>query len=329
MKRILVIRMSSIGDIVLGTSFLSSVKNQFPDAKIDFLIKKEFAPILSKHPQINRLICYEKAKGFKGLINLIIELRSKKYDSVFDIHNVFRSRLIGLFLRNVKRIQKPRWKRLLLFYFKKNLFSSSFSHIEMYHTLLPNIMEFPLTNLHLEQSDLDAAKSILDQYNIHKPFIALVPGAAWEQKQWPKEKYNTLIDNLNKNKSFNFVILGGPNDTICDEIESKKSLINLKGKTSLLEAMSLLKLAQFTIGSDTGLVHISEALGTPVGMILGPTSRETGAGVNHANSFNFQVDNLSCRPCSQNGKRKCYQSKQFCMENLEPQLIAKTVLSQL
>ena len=132
MKKILIIRMSSIGDIVLATSFLESVKIKYPDSKIDFLIKKEFASILEHHPMIDNLIIFDKSKGLKGLWKLGKSLSRKSYYKVFDIHNVFRSKFLSYFFKRVNffQISKPRLKRFLLFYFRLNFFKKDFSHIK-------------------------------------------------------------------------------------------------------------------------------------------------------------------------------------------------------
>ena len=105
--------MSSIGDIVLATSFLESVKIKYPDSKIDFLIKKEFASIVENHPIIDNLIIFDKSKGWNGLMKLGKSLGKKSYYRVFDIHNVFRSKVLSFFFKraNFFQISKPRLKR--------------------------------------------------------------------------------------------------------------------------------------------------------------------------------------------------------------------------
>ena len=331
MKKILIIRMSSIGDIVLSTSFLQSVKTKFPDSKIDFLIKSEFADIMRYHPLIDDLITFKKKTGFKGLIALGKSLRDNDYDMVYDIHSVFRTRVLSFFLRKrfFKQIKKPRLRRLLLFYGYQNFFEKSFSHIKMYHSLLEKTDSFPKTELHLSNDEVEETMDYLLNNNIDKNYITIVPGAAWSQKQWSIENYNNLMTRLMKSFNATIVILGATNDIICDQIIKHNRIINLKDKTSLRMAMGILKSSQHTIGSDTGLLHISEALDTPVTMILGPTSKETGASVVLPKSKIIENKSLWCRPCSQNGSRPCYRKEQYCMSEIDSEKVFEHVNNSL
>lgn len=318
--------MSSIGDIILATSFLDSVKKKYPNSSIDFLIKKEFSPLLQNHPYINNVIELDKSEGLKGLINLGKYLKHQGYYKVFDIHNVFRSKILSFFFKRkiFFQIKKPRLKRFMLFNLKLNFFKKDFSHIRMYHSILEDIHSFPRTSLYVSSDEKNRAKSFLKKEGVDQEFICIVPGAAWKQKQLPVDKYNELIDTLNKKFAFKIVLLGSKNDTICDEIKKDINIVNLKDKTSLRMAMSILTISEHTFGSDTGLLHASEALNTPVSMILGPTSMETGASINHPNSKIFEKNNLWCRPCSQNGKRPCIRKEQYCLTGININDIAGT-----
>ena len=192
----------------------------------------------------------------------------------------------------------------------------------MYHSILEDIHSFPRTSLYVSSDEINRAKSFLKKEGVDQEFICIVPGAAWKQKQLPVDKYNELIDTLNKKFAFKIVLLGSKNDTICDEIKKDINIVNLKDKTSLRMAMSILTISEHTFGSDTGLLHASEALNTPVSMILGPTSMETGASINHPNSKIFEKNNLWCRPCSQNGKRPCIRKEQYCLTGININEIA-------
>ena len=94
------------------------------------------------------------------------------------------------------------------------------------------------------------------------------------------------------------------------------SIINLDGKTTIRESMAIIANSRIAIGADTGFIHAAEALGKDVVMIMGPTSVETGAGVNRESSINIENNDVWCRPCSQNGSRKCYRSEQYCMTTI-------------
>lgn len=323
MKKILIIRMSSIGDIVLATSFLKSVKQKYPGGEIHFLIKKEFSELVKNHPSIDKLISFDKKLGLKELFGMGKFLRNNNYDIIFDIHSVFRTRILSLFLRKnlFKQIRKPRLRRFLLFYGYQNFFEKSFSHIKMYHTLLNQDKTFPPTNLFIEDEEKNETKKFLVKNNIGDNYIAVVPGAAWSQKQWSIDNYNNLMTRLIESFNSKIVILGAKNDIICDQIIKDDRIINLKDKTSLRMAMGIVKYAQHTLGSDTGLLHISEAMGTPVTMILGPTSRETGARVTLSNSKVIENKDLWCRPCSQNGSRPCYRKEQYCMSKINSEKV--------
>ena len=327
MKKILIIRMSSIGDIVLSTSFIQSVKDKFPDSEIDFLIKSEFVDIIKDHPIIDNTIVFDKKLGFKELVRLGKSLRSNNYDIIYDIHSVFRTRVLSFFLRNhlFKQIKKPRLRRFMLFYAYQNFFEKSFSHIKMYHSLLEKKDSFPKTNLHLSEKEIEDTKRYLSNNNIGNNFITIVPGAARSQKQWSIDNYNTLMTRLIKAFNSKIVILGSTNDIICDQIIKSENIINLKDRTTLRMAMGILKFSKHTIGSDTGLLHISEAMNTPVTMILGPTSRETGAGVVLDNSILIENKDLWCRPCSQNGSRPCYRKEQYCMSEIDSEKVFNSI----
>jgi ADP-heptose:LPS heptosyltransferase len=283
------------------------------------------------HPLIDSLITFKKKTGFKGLIALGKSLRDNDYDMVYDIHSVFRTRILSFFLRKrfFKQIKKPRLRRLLLFYGYQNFFEKSFSHIKMYHSLLEKTDSFPKTELHLSNDEVEETMDYLLNNNIDKNYITIVPGAAWSQKQWSIENYNNLMTRLMKSFDATIVVLGATNDIICDQIIKHDRIINLKDKTSLRMAMGILKSSQHTIGSDTGLLHISEALDTPVTMILGPTSKETGARIVLPESKIIENKSLWCRPCSQNGSRPCYRKEQYCMSEIDSEKVFEHVNNSL
>lgn len=331
-KKILIIRFSSIGDIVLTTSFLSTIKTQFPESEVHFMILDRFSSILENQPHIDRVLELNSKSGYKDLSELNNFIKKSKYDKIFDLHSSIRSRIITAGLDDiVSRIKKPRLLRFFLFQFHINLFPKDFSAIYMYHQCLDfdSVSSFPSTVLAVSNLEKKIAKNMLKEYGVNNQFIVLVPGAAWEHKQWNLEKYNEVINKIVSSSKMNIVMLGTEKDEINDSIAKiNNNVINLSGKTNLRQAMSILSLSKVVFGSDTGLLHIAEALGITVNMILGPTSKETGGGVNLKSSKNIEVD-IWCRPCSQNGQKYCYRSKQYCMEGISSDRVASVVMKSL
>lgn len=330
-KRILAIKFSSIGDIVLTTSPLKTLKNIFPTAKIDFLTLNDYAPILEGNKNIDRIIPFDRNAGFVELIKTGKCIAKSDYDLVIDFHNSLRSKIIRLIIRNIPKryLKKPRWKRLLLFRFRKNIFPADFSQLKLLHQPIKEWMndkKYPLPELVISEIEKKQAETKLRRNNVKKEYMTIIPGAAWPQKTWLIDNYCKLLADLKNQEDVDFIILGGKNDSICDEIaKCDSTFINLKGKTSLRESMAIITKSKYVIGADTGLVHAAEALGKRVVTIFGPTSRETGAGVNREDSITIENNDIWCRPCSQTGKRKCYRDEQYCMTTITPEFILNKI----
>ena len=326
-QKILVIRFSSIGDIVLATSPLKTIRRAYPDAQITFLTLDTFAPLLEYHPDIDALVSISKRMSLIELWGFADHIRRKQYRHIFDLHNSIRSNLVTLRSSSpVYQLKKLRWNRFLLFYFHHNEFDSDFSTLKMYHEHLGSIWNendvLPATLLKVSNYEQKMARDMLLDKNIFDEFIAVVPGAAWTQKQWPAEKYIETLNQLD----LPAVLLGEKKDTICFDIEKRSSsTVNLAGQTTLRQPLAVLANSTYVIGSDTGLTHAAEALGKQVYMILGPTSPETGAGVNLPGSTNIETD-VWCRPCSQNGKLPCYRKTQECMDSIVPNDVIQSLL---
>jgi lipopolysaccharide heptosyltransferase II len=330
-KRILVIKFSSIGDIVLTTSPLKSLKKIFPSAKIDFLTLNDYASILEGNKYIDRIIPFDRNTGFIKLLKTGKWINNSAYDFVIDFHNSLRSKIIRFVIRNIpkRNIKKPRWKRFLLFRFRKNLFTADFSQLKLLHQPISEWMnneEYQLPELFISEIERKKAGMFLKEKGVTKPYITIIPGAAWLQKSWLIDNYCKLLAELKNRRNIDFVILGGKSDGICNEVaKCDPTFLNLQGKTSLRESMAIITKARFVIGADTGLVHAAEALGKRVVAIFGPTSRETGAGVNRNNSISIENKDVWCRPCSQTGKRKCYRDEQYCMTTITSEIVLSKI----
>tara|TARA_Y100001970_G_C14189041_1_gene834271 strand:+ start:518 stop:1525 length:1008 start_codon:yes stop_codon:yes gene_type:complete len=329
--KILVIRFSSIGDIVLTTSCLKSIKKKYNNPEIHFLTLDRFSSILEMQPDIDRIIELNSSIGFKGLIELNGYIKSSQYDKIFDLHGSIRSRIVTLGLNNItSKVKKPRLLRLFLFQLHINLFPKGYSTSVMYHECIDDhdTLSIPKTELIVSNIEKKSVMSILKDNGVKDKFIVIVPGAAWPQKQWSINKYSEVIDEVLKRIKQPVVMLGTLNDKICKEISLiNNNVIDLSGKTDIRQSMAIISLSNTVFGSDTGLLHIAEALNRRVTMILGPTSTETGGGVSLNESKNIEID-LWCRPCSQNGKYECSRPTQYCMELISSDRVLSSILER-
>ena len=330
-NKILVIRFSSIGDIVLTTSFLKSIKVKYGSPEIHFLTLERFSGILEMQPDIDRVIELNSAAGIKDLIGLNGYIKSSQYDKIFDLHGSIRSRIVTLGLNNItSKVKKPRLLRFLLFQLHINLFPENYSASVMYHDCIDGheALRTPKTKLIVSNIERKTAISILNDNGVGDDFIVMVPGAAWSQKQWKINKYNNVINEIIIRTKKPVVMLGTLNDEVCKEISLiNDSVIDLSGKTEIRQAMAIISLSDTVFGSDTGLLHIAEALDKRVTMILGPTSTETGGGVSLNESINIET-NLWCRPCSQNGSQECFRSSQYCMDLISSNRVVNSVIER-
>ena len=338
---ILIIRFSSMGDIVIQTPVLRWLKSSIKDLKITFITSKEFSDLVASNSDIDNLILYQRKKGkedfaqLKALGNQINhELRP---DLIIDLHNTLRAKIIKFFAWKIPNITvgKRSLRRFLFIKFKINLFKNLETHHERFIKDISSILHVPFDrNLLEEKSSVKSLTYITDPELSIKDnqLITISPIASFAPKRWGIDKFKELILLILSDSffdDFHIKIVAGPKDTYCDELNSEEILnsnrvFNLQGKTSLAETNKILSESRVCITNDTGAGHISEAYGVPVLSIFGPTSEWFGFRP-HLKTSKVISKDIWCRPCSSDGKKKCFRDKQYCMIDIQ----AIEVLEQL
>jgi ADP-heptose:LPS heptosyltransferase len=308
--RFLIIRFSSIGDIVLTTPVIRNLKNQVKGAEIHYLTKKKFLPVLKDNPYIDKLWLFEK-----DLKTLVREIKMAHPDYVIDLHNNLRSsrvkRKLGLVSFSFDKINLEKW---LMVNLKKNRLPDN--HIV--DRYLETIKNFDVVN------DMKGLDYFIDEEEvlpqeirklILNRFIALAIGAQHYTKKAPVKKLIEICDKLN----CTVVILGGPGETeeanLIAQTTTNPNVIDLCGKISLNQSALLVKESSLLITHDTGLMHIGAAFKKVILSIWGNTIPEFGMYpyLTDVASRMFQVDNLNCRPCSKIGFQQCPKKHFDCM----------------
>jgi heptosyltransferase-2 len=323
--KFLILRFSSIGDIVLTTPVIRCLRKRYPAAEIHYATKKSFYPILQHNPYITKvhLLC-------DSLPQLITELRAEKFDCVIDLHHNQRTLLLKLLL-GVKSfsINKLNFEKWLLVNFKINCLPQK--HIV--HRYLETCKTLDIAD---DGEGLDYFLSYEDNVDIGslpQPFssgyVAWAIGAKQNTKKFPPEKIVRCLSFIN----YPVLLLGGSEDEAIGNYIAEKvaneHVYNACGKFTLNQSASLVQKAQVVVSNDTGLMHIAAAFKKPIVSLWGNTVPAFGMypyyGSATVANILFEMADLPCRPCSKLGYRQCPQKHFNCMNWLNESAIAKRV----
>lgn len=308
-KKISVIRFSSLGDVLLTTPVVRSLKAKYPDAELHFIVKKEFSDAYARNPFISKLLIFDKTRESE----LKTELSNEKYDLIIDLQNNWRSRkLTRGVAANILMFVKPTFAKLLLVYLKINLLKESKSIVQRYAEA---------AGVDLDQAGLELflpteMKSSLEN---GKKYIGLAPGAKHFTKRWLPEYYVELGNELTK-LGFQIVLFGGKSDQqLCSEISKQISgSINLQNDDNLFRIAADMKLCKLIVTNDSGLMHSAASVGVPVVAVFGSTVKEFGFAPFGVQNLILENNSLFCRPCSHIGKSNCPKKHFKCMKDVTP-----------
>ena len=315
MQKILVIRFSSIGDIVLTTPVLRCLKQQLAGATIHYVTKAVFAPVLNGNPYIDKMITFKK-----DISEIYAELQAENYDLVIDLHKNLRS----LRLKQKLGVKSYAFKKL-------NVQKFLAVNLKMITALPPkHIVErymetaAPL-GVKNDNAGLDYFLDKKDRVDIanlffngkEAKFIALVIGGSYYTKKIPLIK----LQEICRNASLPVLALGGKEDVTLGEALQKEfpSVMNTCGKFSINQSAFLVKQAEWVITSDTGLMHIASAFQKKIISVWGNTIPEFGMGpyLPAAENRILEIKGLNCRPCSKLGYQKCPKGHFKCMLEID------------
>lgn len=324
MPKFLIIRFSSIGDIVLTTPVIRAIKKKFPNSEIHFVTKKAFYDIVRYNPNINKVFLLDSS-----LSNLVLQLKQEHYTHIIDLHHNLRSFILKLQLLNVK--------------------SFTFSKLNFKKWLYVALKWDVMPNIHIVNRYLDSVKKLgafddgggLDFFlpagilspaqllpqNFQQGYFSIVVGAKHFTKRVPLHRIVELCGTI----EIPVVLLGGPEDEHDGDSIAKLAgthVFNACGKLSLAESAVVIKESLFVISSDTGLMHIAAAFHRNIISLWGNTTPKLGMYPYKSGDESriFEVAGLSCRPCSKIGYDKCPKGHFKCMEQIDYSAIKNHII---
>ena len=314
-KKILIIRFSSIGDIVLTTPVIRVAKKQFPDAEVHYVTKEVFKNILIHNPYI------DKVHTFKEDISELYEpLKAENFDVVIDLHKNLRSlRLKQKLKAKNYSFDKLNLQKFLAVNFKQiNKLPNKHIVDRYFDAVAPLGIKSDGKGLDhfIHQNDRVDVSSLLTDH-LKKTFVALVVGGSYFTKKIPLNK----LAEICKNSKLPIIVLGGKEDKpVGDELQNQfPQLINTCGQYTINQSASIIEQAEWVVSSDTGLMHIATAFNKKIISLWGNTIPEFGMAPYLPNLENkiLEVKNLGCRPCSKLGFKKCPKGHFKCMNNID------------
>ena len=319
MIKFLIIRFSSIGDIVLTTPVIRCLKQQVEDVEIHYLTKPQFAEILQSNPNISKIHLLKEK-----LNDTIEELKEEYFDNIIDLHNNIRTyrikQKLGLPAFSFKKLNYEKW---LIVNFKINKLPDIHIVNRYFKTL--DVFDVKNDNQGLDyyiSSENEVNISILPE-SIGREYIAFVIGAKHFTKRLPIEKIISICKKIN----LPIIILGGKEDekngNNIAELSGEK-VYNCCGKFNISQSASLVKQSRVVITHDTGLMHIAAAFHKKIISIWGNTIPEFGMYPYLADEESkiVEIKNLKCRPCTKIGFRECPKKHFKCMNEIDDNFVA-------
>ncbi len=306
-RSFLIIQTAFIGDVILATGLIEKIRQHYPNASIDFLLRKGNEGLLKNHPKLRGVLIWNK-KQLKvfNLLKIIFRVRRNRYDCVINVHRYASSGFITALSGSKMKIG-----------FDKNLFSflldkkinheiGSVHEVQRNHQLIESITDsvFAKPKLYPTEKDFESVKDRKTER-----YICIAPTSVWFTKQLPPEKWIDFLISL-KNSIKKVYLLGAPADHhICESIRLSvgfEGIINLAGRLSFLESASLMKDAMMNYVNDSAPMHLASAMNAPVTAVYCSTVPSFGFGPLSDKSIIVETkEKLECRPCGLHGFKDC------------------------
>ena len=323
---ILLVKLSSFGDVLHGLPTLEALRAAYPGAHITWLVEAAYAPLLSGHPALNEVWIAPRlrpAEFFSGsnpaaLRRLVRQLRSRPFDLVVDVQGLLKSAVWVALARSPRKVGYDKTRELSYLPLTERVepFDPEAHAVRRYLNLAhylgapPTLPRFRL--------GLDAAVDIsaLIPAEADRPLAVLHPGARWASKLWPPASWARLAEWLH-GQGFRVAVTGSAADRELAAAlvrQSQAPLVNLAGSTSLAQLAAILRKTRLAVTTDTGAMHLAAALGTKVAALFGPTAPwRTGP---FGDGHQVVRLGLACSPCF---KRQC--SAPRCLNDLYPAMV--------
>ena len=331
---ILIVKLSAIGDVIHTLPALNAIRKQYPKAHITWLVEEDASSLIEGHKALDRVLISKRKRWAKNILSaswrptlkevyaFIKKLRDTEYDLIFDFHGLLKSGILIWLAKSERKIGYGRGmahqEYSYLFLNERIPPVGMDNHALMINMMMLKAVGIPadeiIYDLPISSADYRAAELLLRQHriNLSEPVVAINPVAKWETKLWSNRKFSELADRMVEQFNAQIIFTGSSSDRkiITDIISGMKhNSHDFSGRTTLNTLAALYEKVDFLISTDTGPMHLSAAVGTPVVALFGPTAPwRTGP---FGSIHKVIRADLKCSPCF---KRTCDTKE--CMEKI-------------
>ncbi|MCP4685532.1 MAG: HAD-IIIA family hydrolase [bacterium] len=328
-QRLLIIRFGSLGDVLLTTPTVLNLKLARPCDEITYLTKERFAPLVKTFEGVDEVVALPEQASARDFVSLLLDLDRRNFDLLLDLHGSMRSWLARKLITANSKIVYPKRRLERRAAVRRKLIPRAFSHtIDLYNNSLSQLgLATPCRRPLLKPS---AASEKLPFEDSSEPIVVVAPGAAHPTKQWPLERFSETARILHAEVGARIVWAvtsadvgsSGPGADLPPD-----SFVELVD-CPIEKLAAVMELAQVTVANDSGIAHLSSAVGTPVVSVFGPTHPALGFSPRGFGDRVIEVDE-ACRPCSLHGKKDCYREERFCFNRITSSQVAEAAAESI
>lgn len=323
--RILLVQTSFFGDLILSTPVIAALKKAHPKAELYLLTTVSGKALVERDPLVHAVLTFAKRgkeAGLFGLIRKARELRALRFDRVYSLHKSFRTALLLWFAGIPVRIGFKQARGSFLY-------TETRVRPAAEHDVLRNLslvsQECPDAKTELRLFPPDRPSDLVLQELPKSSYAVVVPGSVWETKRYFAAGYRQVVEQLLAEGTA-VVLVGAPEEkTICDEVGNGLPVVNLGGRTTLGDLLTIIAAASLVVCNDSMALHVASAFKVPTVTIFCATSPAFGFGPWQNNAVVVEHQNLPCKPCRRHGSHRCPLGTNRCMTEVSPESVLAAI----
>ncbi len=345
-SKTLIIRLSSVGDIVLSSLLIRVLRKRFPQSQIDFLVKSEYASLVRGNPHVSHVLELPDGARFADLRALRQRLHDNGYELVVDIHDSLRSRYLSVGLPgDVVRVRKRKVARFLLVTTKVHLYHFFGGSPGVAERYLEPVREWGVENdgmgleVFVGDQEREKARHIVHTAGMdgQQSVLGIAPSARHWNKRWPADRFAAAAAELSRRHRAGVILFGAADERdVCGKIlqeiranAPRTPVLNLAGSLTLTESAAVMDHCTVVLSNDSGLMHVAAGRKRKVVALFGPTVKELGFFPFGTTSTVIETNGLRCRPCTHIGRPSCPKAHFRCMLDIPVSRVVDAVNNML